>query len=128
MVGGVVSLPLLIFVSASSYRYGLQWLGFYFACAGCSSLVFAQPNLRREFRSYLCNVFPSDVIVLLLMIFLGPVIVNGFSVQATGVLTALLVLATFPVWDFWCKNLVYCCHSRLLLNIVVGVLVAEAIF
>ena len=44
-------------------------------------------------------------------------------------LTALLVLATFPVLGFlWCKNLVYRCHSRLLLNIVVGVLVAEAIF
>ena len=34
----------------------------------------------------------------------------------------------FPSWDFFGANLVYRCHSRLLLNIVVGVLVAEAVF
>ena len=41
VVGGIVSLPLLILMPDYSYRYGLQWLGFYF---GCSALVFVQAS------------------------------------------------------------------------------------
>ena len=87
VVGGIVALPLLILMPDYSYRYGLQWLGFYFACGGCSALVFAQSGLRRDYLQFLRDRFPSEVVAPLLLMIVGSVCANGFIPQATAVLT-----------------------------------------
>ena len=92
LVGGVVSLPLLVLMPDYSYRYGLQWLGFYFACGGCSALVFAQSGLRRDYLQFLRDRFPSEVVALLLLVIVGSVCVHGFLSQVTAVLTMLMVI------------------------------------
>ena len=93
VIGGVVAVPLLVLMPDYSYRYGLQWLAFYFACGGCSALVFAQAGLRRDYLLFLRDRFPSEVVVILLLMILGSVCAHGFIPQATGVLTMLMVSA-----------------------------------
>ena len=129
VVGGVVGLPLLVLVPDYSYRYGLQWLSFYFACGGCSALVFAQRDLRRDYLRFLRHRFPSEVIAILLMMIFGSVVANGFMPQATGVLTMLMVLGTWPLLSFlWFIQYERHDHLYLLVQIVLGVVLAESCF
>ena len=112
-----------------SYRYGLQWLGFYFACAGCSALVFAQSDLRRDYLRFLALCFPSEAVAILLLMIVGSVCANGFMSQATGVLTMLMVLGVWPLLSFlWFLQRGQHDHVYLLVRIVLGVLVAESLF
>ena len=128
VVGGVVGLPLLMFMSDVSYRYGLQWLSFYFACAGCSLLLHVQPVLRCRFRVYLADQFPSEIVASLLLMVLGSVLINGFLVQAVGVLTMALVLGVLPLLCFlWSVNCGDDCFLHLFFWLVVGILLGEAI-
>ncbi|CRY92645.1 putative membrane protein [Synechococcus sp. WH 8103] len=129
MVGGVVSLPLLVLMPDYSYRYGLQWLGFYFARSGCSALVFVQGGLRRDYLQFLRDCFPSEVIALLLVMIIGSVCVHGFLSQATAVLTMLMVMGTYPLLCFlWFIQGDRRDHLYLCIRIVLGVVLAEAIF
>ena len=129
VVGGLVGLPLLVLLPDYSYRYGLQWLGFYFACAGCSALVFAQSELRRDYLRFLALRFPSEAVAILLLMIVGSVCANGFMSQATGVLTMLMVLGVWPLLSFlWFLQRGLHDHVYLLVRIVVGVLVAESLF
>jgi hypothetical protein len=129
LVGGVVSLPLLVLMPDYSYRYGLQWLGFYFACGGCSALVFVQGGLRRDYLQFLRDCFPSEVIALLLVMIIGSVCVHGFLSQATAVLTMLMVMGTYPLLCFlWFIQGDRRDHLYLCIRIVLGVVLAEAIF
>jgi len=129
VVGGIAALPLLILMPDYSYRYGLQWVGFYFACGGCSLLVFVQSELRRDYLLFLRNRFPSEVVALLLLMISGSVFANGFLLQATGVLTMLLVLGTWPLLSFlWFIQREHRDHLYLLARIVLGVVLAESLF
>ena len=129
LVGGVVALPLLVLMPDYSYRYGLQWLGFYFACGGCSALVFAQSGLHRDYLQFLRDRFPSEVIALLLLMIVGSVCVHGFLSQATAVLTMLMVLGTYLLLCFlWFIQREHCEHLHLLIRIVLGVVLAESLF
>ena len=129
VVGGLVGLPLLVVLPNFSYRYGLQWLGLYFACAGCSALVFAQPDLRCRYFNYLRNSFPCEILACLVFMVSGSIFVHGFMRQATGVLTMLMVLGTWPVLCFlWSLNRSCSDHLALLVRIVLGVLLAESLF
>ncbi len=129
VVGGVVALPLLVLMPDYSYRYGLQWLGFYFSCGGCSALVFAQSGLRRDYLQFLRDRFPSEVVALLLLMIVGSVCANGFVPQATAVLTMLMVMGTYPLLCFlWFIQREHCDHFHLLIRIVLGVVLAESLF
>ena len=129
VVGGLVGLPLLVLLPDYSYRYGLQWLGFYFACAGCSALVFAQSDLRRDYLRFLAVRFLSEAVAILLLMIVGSVCANGFMSQATGVLTMLMVLGVWPLLSFlWFLQRGQHDHVYLLVRIVLGVLVAESLF
>ena len=129
VVGGIVASPLLILMPDYSYRYGLQWLGFYFSCGGCSALVFAQSGLRRDYLQFLRDRFPSEVVALLLLMIVGSVCANGFVPQATAVLTMLMVLGTYPLLCFlWFIQRKHCEHLHLLIRIVLGVVLAESLF
>ena len=128
-VGGLVGLPLLVIIPNYSYRYGLQWLGFYFACGGCSALVLAQSHLRRNYFRFLQDSFPSEAVAILLMMIAVSVCANGFVSQATGSLTMLMVLGVFPLLSFlWFIQHQCLIHLYLLARIVVGVLLAESLF
>ena len=128
-VGGLVGLPLLVVIPNYSYRYGLQWLGFYFACGGCSALVLAQSHLRRNYFRFLRDSFPSEAVAILLMMIAVSVCANGFVSQATGSLTMLMVLGVFPLLSFlWFIQHQRLIHLYLLAMIVVGVLLAESLF
>ncbi len=129
VVGGIVSLPLLILMPDYSYRYGLQWLGFYFACGGCSALVFVQSELRHDYLQFLRNRFPSEVVALLLLMIVGSVCVNGLLPQVIGVLTMLLVLGTWPLLSFlWFIQHERRDHMYLLTRVVLSVVLAESLF
>ena len=129
VVGGIVALPLLILMPDYSYRYGMQWLGFYFACGGCSALVFAQAGLRRDYLLFLRDYFPSEAVVILLLMIVGSVCAHGFIPQATGVLTMLMVLGTWPLLSFlWFNQRERCDHLYLFIRVVLGVVLAESLF
>ena len=129
VIGGVVAVPLLVLMPDYSYRYGLQWLAFYFACGGCSALVFAQAGLRRDYLLFLRDRFPSEVVAILLLMILGSVCAHGFIPQATGVLTMLMVLGTWPLLSFlWFIQRERHDHFYWFIRIVLGVVLAESLF
>ena len=129
VVGGVVGLPLLLFVPDIAYRYNFQWLLFYLSCGGCSALVFFQVDLRRNFFRYLQTYFPSESVALLLVMIAGSIFVHGFYVQAVALLTMLMVLGTWPLLSFlWFEQSACPDHLKLLIRIVLGVVLAESLF
>ena len=129
VVGGVMALPLRVLIPDYSYRNGLQWLGFYFSCGGCSARALAQSGLRRDYLQFLSDRFPSEVVALLLLMIVGSVCANGFVPQATAVLTMLMVLGTYPLLCFlWFIQREHFEHVHLLIRIVLGVVLAELLF
>ena len=99
LVGGFGSALLLLFFSDYSLRYAYDWLSFYLGCSGCSAFVFFQDEIRTQFRQYL-TTFPCDFISALVGMVAISLLVHGFTLQATGVLTMLMCLGTYPLLCF----------------------------
>ena len=99
LVGGFGSALLLLFFSDYSLRYAYAWLSFYLGCSGCSAFVFFQAEIRNRFRQYL-KTYPCDLISALVGMIAISVLVHGFALQATGVLTMLMCLGAYPLLCF----------------------------